>query len=137
MTTSSAAADGGAHAANVVAIRSAALRRDQSAGIGRTTSNSRLALMSSTHRSTELQPTAAVAPTVVNGETKARIAHNDIAQTPNNAMHIPIAALEYRRLVSTSRGTTVIEASHPVHRYRRTQTSRTSARAPGVGGPST
>ncbi len=136
MTTSSAA-DGGAYAANVIAIRSAALRRGQSAGIGRTTSKSRLALMSSTHRSTELQPAAAVAPTVVNGETKALIALNDIAQTPKSAMHMPIAALEYRRLVSTSRGTTVIEASHPVHRYRRTQTSRTSAGPPGFGGPST
>ena len=80
---------------------------------------------------------AVLAPTVVNGETKARIALNDIAQTPKSAMHIPIAALEYRRLVSTSLGTTVIEASQRVHRYRRTKTSLSSGAAPGAGGPNT
>lgn len=115
MTTSSTA-DGGAYAANVVAIRSAAFRRDQLGGIARTTSKRLCALTASTHLCTELQPVAAVAPTIVNGETKARITLNDIAQTPNSAMHIPIAALEYRRLVNTSLGTTVIEASQPVQR---------------------
>lgn len=97
MTTSSAAAEGGAHAANVIAIRSAALRRDHSGGIGRTASNSRRALTASTQRSIELHPADAVAPTVVKGETNALTSLNDIAQTLNSAMHIPIAALEYRR----------------------------------------
>ena len=137
MTTSSDAADGGAHAANVVPIRSAALRRGHSGGIALTTSKRRPDLTASTHRSTEPQPVAAVAPTVVNGETRARIALNDIAQTPNSAMHIPITALEYRRLVSTSPGTTVIEASQAVQRYRRTHTSRSTDWAPGVVGPRT
>ena len=136
MTTSSAA-DGGAYAANVVAIRSAALRRGHSGGIALTTSKRRPDLTASTHRSTEPQPVAAVAPTSVKGETNARISLNDIAQTPNNAMHIPIAELEYRRLVNTSRGATVIEASQSVQTYRRTHTSRACGRASGVAGPST
>ncbi len=137
MTTSSAAAEGGAYAANVVATRSAALRLGHSGGIALTTSNRRPDLTASIHRSTELQPVPAVAPTAVKGETKARIELNDIAQTPYSAMHMPIAALEYRRLVTTSPGTTVIEASQAVQRYRRTHTSRSTDWAPGVGGPST
>jgi hypothetical protein len=127
VVTSSTAADGGPHAANVIAIRSAALRRGHSGGIALTTSKRHPDLTASTHRSTEPQPVAAVAPTVLKGETSALIALNDIEQTPNSAMHIPIAELEYKRLVNTPLGTTVIEALHPVHKYRRTQTSCSSA----------
>ncbi len=80
---------------------------------------------------------AAVAPTTAKGESRVRIALNDIAQTPKKAMHIAIVPLEYSRLVSTSLGTTVINASQLVQMYRRTRTSLSSGGESGVGGPST
>jgi hypothetical protein len=130
-------AEGGAYEARVVAIRSAALRRDHSAGTALTASKSRRALTASTQRSAEDHPVAAVAPTTAKGESRVRIALNDIAQTPKKAMHIAIVPLEYSRLVSTSLGTTVINASQLVQMYRRTRTSLSSGGESGVGGPST
>ena len=135
-TTSSVPALTGARAATVVAARAATCLAVHAAGAARTPKSlpSRTAR---THRRSEDQLAAAVAPTTAQGLMRARTSVDAIADTPNRASANAMADDEKSRLVSTSRGTTVGVAPHFVHRYRRTHVTRSSDRPPTVDGPRT